>query len=113
VSEIAYCGLDCAMCDAFIATQTNDFERKKQIAEQWTRQLNVEFKPEDIECRGCMSSKISGWCTTICKIRPCAETKKVKTCAHCSDYPCDKVKEFLSNEPQATSNLEQIRKTLI
>jgi len=114
VSELfAYCGLNCTECDAFIATQTNDYERKKKIAERWTEGLNVEFKPEDIECRGCMSGKISGWCTRICKIRPCAEARKVRTCAHCSDYPCDKLKEFLSNEPKATRNLEQIRKTLI
>jgi len=105
---IAYCGLDCSECDAFIATQTNDFELKRKIAERWTKGLNVEFKPEDIDCRGCMSEKISGWCTKICKIRPCAETKKVKTCAHCSDYQCGKLKEFLSNEPQAARNLEQM-----
>jgi hypothetical protein len=56
---IAHCGLDCAKCKAFKATQAKDFERKKQIAKQWTEGFRVEFKPEDIDCNGCMSNVIS------------------------------------------------------
>jgi hypothetical protein len=109
---IAYCGLDCSECKAFKATQKKDFERKKEIAKQWTEGLNVAFKPEDINCKGCKSDTLSGWCRKICKIRPCAEEKKMKTCAHCDDYPCGKLKEFLSDEPVATENLAKIRKML-
>jgi hypothetical protein len=109
---IAYCGLDCAGCDAFIATQAKDLERKKEMAKRWTKGLDVEFRPEDIDCTGCMSDKISGWCTKVCKIRPCAEARKVKTCAHCEDYRCEKLEEFLSNEPKAARTLEGIRRTL-
>jgi len=109
---IAYCGLDCSKCDAFTATQAQDLERKKQISERWTKGLGIEFKPEDTECMGCASDRISGWCIKVCKIRPCAEIRKVKTCAHCADYPCAKLNEFLSDEPKATRTLEEIRKTL-
>jgi hypothetical protein len=110
---IAYCGLDCNECKAFKATQAKDTQWKKQIAKQWTEGLKVEFKPEDVDCRGCKSDTLSGWCRRICEIKPCAEEKKVKTCAHCNDYPCEKLKEYLSdNDPVATKNLEKIRKTL-
>lgn len=109
---IAYCGLDCGKCDAFTVTQANDLERKKQMAKRWTEGLDIEFKPEDIDCTGCKSSKISGWCTKICKIRPCAEVRRVKTCGHCEDYPCTRLEQFLSNEPKAARNLEEIRRAL-
>ncbi len=109
---IAYCGLNCGDCDAFKATQAKDFERKKEIAKRWTEGLSVQFQPEDVNCNGCVSDTISGWCRKICKIRPCAEERKVKTCGHCQDYPCVKLKEFLSNEPAATKTLEEIRGTL-
>jgi len=109
---IAYCGLDCTECKAFKATQVKDTEWKKQIAKQWEEGLKVEFKPEEINCDGCMSNRISGWCTRICKIRPCAQERKLETCAHCSDYPCKELKEFLANEPTGAKNLEEIRKTL-
>jgi hypothetical protein len=110
---IAHCGLDCNECKAFKATQAKDSEWKKQIAKQWTEGLKVEFKLEDVDCRGCRSDTLSGWCRKICEIKPCAEERKVKTCAHCDDYPCGKLKEYLSdNDPAATKNLEKIRKSI-
>jgi hypothetical protein len=109
---IAYCALNCAECKAFKATQAKDYEGKKQLAQKWTVEDHVEFSPEDIDCDGCMSNRISGWCRKICKIRPCAEERKVTTCAHCDDYPCEKLKEFLLKEPVAKKNLEDIWKTL-
>jgi hypothetical protein len=108
----AYCGLDCGECKAFKATQANDIQLKKQMAERWSDQSDVKFKPEDIDCLGCKSDVISGWCRKLCKIRPCAAEKKVVTCAHCDEYQCDKLKEFLRNEPVAAENLEKIRKTV-
>jgi hypothetical protein len=92
---IAYCGLNCVECNAFKATHTKDTERKIQLAKKWTDDDNVEFRPEDIDCDGCKSKRISGWCRKICKVRPCAEKRKVKTCAHCDDYQCEILNEFL------------------
>lgn len=113
VSEMtAYCGLDCSQCKAFKATQTNDLELKKQLAERWSGQGDIKFKPEDIDCQGCKSDVISGWCRQLCKVRPCAAEKEVATCADCDEYQCDKLKEFLRNEPEASTNLEKIRKNL-
>jgi hypothetical protein len=113
ISEmIAYCGLDCKECKAFKATQAKDSERKKQIARHWMEELKVKFETEDVDCDGCKSKMISGWCRKICKIRPCAREKKVKSCAHCDNYPCNMLKEFLSKEePIAAKNLDKIRKT--
>jgi hypothetical protein len=110
---IAYCGLDCSVCKAFKATQAKDIELKKQIAKHWSDQGEIKFKLEDVDCNGCKSNVISGFCRKICQIKPCAEEKKIKTCAHCNDYPCGKLKEFLSNEdPIAARNLEEIRRTI-
>jgi hypothetical protein len=108
----AYCGLDCAECRAFRATQAKDSTWKRTIANQWSEELKEDFKPEDINCNGCKSATISGWCRKICKIRPCAEQKKVKTCAECQEYQCVKLKQFLLNEPIAAKNLEEIRRIL-
>jgi hypothetical protein len=109
---IAYCGLHCDECKILKATQTKDYEQKKQIAKRWSDQFNINFKLEDIDCEGCKSNVLSGWCLKICKMRPCAEERKVETCAHCDDYPCEKLKTFLLEEPIAKENLETIRKTL-
>ncbi len=110
---IAFCGLDCSKCDAFMATQAEDPERMEQIAERWTRELKTQFTIQDVLCDGCRSSRISGWCQRICVIRPCAEKRGVETCASCSDYQCEKLEKFLSDEPAAREYLEETRKSLI
>jgi hypothetical protein len=113
ISEMtAYCGLDCSVCKAFKATQTKDIEWKKQIAKHWSDQSQFRFKPEDVDCHGCNSDVISGFCRKLCEVRPCAEGRSVKTCAHCDDYPCEKLKEYLSTDPVAANSLERIRKVL-
>ncbi|NHI83606.1 MAG: DUF3795 domain-containing protein [Candidatus Thorarchaeota archaeon] len=109
---IAYCGLDCSDCSAFKATQAKNLEQMKQIAERWSRQFNTEFTVQDIECDGCRSSRISGWCRSICLVRPCAMKRGVETCAHCDDYLCEKIESFLSNEPEAREKLEEIRNSI-
>jgi hypothetical protein len=108
---IAYCGLDCGKCDAFLATQANDLERMKRIAERWTRELKTDFTTQDILCDGCRSQRISGWCQRICLIRPCAKQRSLETCAYCDDYQCEKLERFLSDEPAARKYLEETRKS--
>jgi len=109
---IAYCGLRCDECKILKATQAKDYEEKKRIAKHWSDQFDIKFKPEDVTCEGCKSDVLSGWCRNICKMRPCAKERKVETCAHCDNYPCDMLEEFLSEEHVAKENLEKIRKTL-
>ncbi len=109
---ISYCGLHCDECKAFKATLANDLDWKKQIAKHWTEELKIEMKPEDVDCCGCKSETISGWCRRACKVRPCAAQKGIDTCANCSEYQCETLKEFLKNEPDATRNLQEIRKTI-
>ena len=109
---VAYCGLHCDECRIFKATQMQDYEEKKRTAKKWSDQFGCKFKPEEVTCEGCKSSVLSGWCERICKIKPCAENRRVETCAHCKDYTCDILREFLLDEPVAKANLEAIHKTL-
>ncbi len=111
-NQFAYCGLDCGECRAFKATITGDSEWKKTIAKEWSKALKTEFKPEDVNCSGCKSNTISGWCRKICKIRPCAEGRNLETCAECEEYPCVNLNAFLSSELVARNNLEIRRKAI-
>ena len=40
---IAYCGLDCEKCDAYIATQNDDQALRKKTAELWTQLNGMEL----------------------------------------------------------------------
>jgi hypothetical protein len=110
MSKLAYCGLDCEACQAYIVTQNNDTEGKKKLAEEWSKTYSADIKEENINCDGCTAGTgrvIDNW--RDCEIRKCAqETKKVTTCAYCRDYPCGTLSKFIDAVPDAKVNLESI-----
>jgi hypothetical protein len=108
---IAVCGLVCSDCPAFIATQKDDEEERRKVAEKWCKEFKVDLKPEDINCLGCVieTEKLFNYCK-VCEIRKCGKGKKVKNCAYCDEYPCEKLTEFFKMAPHAKTNLDEIRK---
>ncbi len=107
---IAYCGLDCLTCPAFIAMKEDDDEKRKATAEMWSKMYKAEIKPEDINCTGCHSTGIVFSHCNECPIRPCAQDKKLQNCAYCDDFTCEKLEGLLKYAPEARTKLEKIRK---
>jgi hypothetical protein len=108
---LAMCGLDCAACPAFIAHSTGDQALRVKTAAEWSKQFGVALEPEDINCVGCLNVEgvHIGHCSD-CEIRKCGLSHKVKNCALCDDYPCDRIASFIANVPPAKANLEEIRR---
>jgi len=108
---IAYCGLMCAECPTFLATQANDDAKRKEVAELWSKHLGVSLKPQDINCDGCLSEqgRIFGHCK-VCEIRKCAREKKLANCAYCDDYACKKLDFIFNSAPAAKKTLDEIKK---
>ena len=107
---IGYCGILCSKCPAYIAKQENNDELRKKTAEEWSKQFQHEFKPEDVNCDGCIATDgvHIGYCS-MCEIRKCGQEKKVINCAYCDEYGCEKLEKFLSQVPDAKKKLEEIR----
>lgn len=105
---IAKCGLVCTDCPAYIATQNDDDAERARVAEMWGKEFGVQFKIEDINCDGCLSSeRLFSYCNT-CEIRKCGDEKNVDNCAMCEDFACDKISKFLEGAPTAKESLESI-----
>ncbi len=110
---IAFCGLFCGECPAFIATQKNDDEERRKVAEMWSKDFKVDLKPEEINCDGCVVDSENLFShTKICEIRKCGKEKKVANCAYCDKYACDKLAGFFKMAPAAKTALDEIRKNL-
>ncbi len=107
---IAYCGLNCSKCEAYMVTQKDDDEERKILAEKWSKQFNTDIKPEDINCDGCQTDtgRHISYCA-MCEIRKCAKGRDVINCAYCEDYGCETLTKFLKKAPEAKKNLEKIR----
>ncbi len=110
---ISFCGLDCSACPAYIARQADDPELRRKTAATWSRIYDAEIKPEDVFCDGCASdgSVLFGHCQ-VCRIRECGRSLKLETCAHCPEYPCGRLEEFLAMVPEAKKVLDEIRKNI-
>ena len=107
---IAYCGLVCSDCPAFVATVEDDDDKRREVAELWSNEFGGAFKAEDINCDGCLSRgpRVFGYCMK-CEIRKCGQEKDVENCAYCDEYACEKLAGFLSQVPHAKERLEQVR----
>lgn len=114
---IAYCGLVCSECPAYIATQSDDMEALGRVAAQWSKEFNATLAAADCICDGCLSDseRLIGHCSE-CKVRACAIGRGVINCAHCDDYArpggCEKITAFFTFAPDAKTTLEEIRATL-
>ena len=107
---IAYCGLVCDECPAYLATQADDDQARAKIAAEWSEGLGATMKPEDINCDGCLGAggrKVGYF--SMCEIRACAVERSVENCAHCSDYACESLKGFLKGAPAAQALLDGMR----
>ncbi|MGN1013939.1 MAG: DUF3795 domain-containing protein [Butyricicoccus sp.] len=104
---IAYCGLDCEKCDAYLATIHDDQALREKTAELWTALNHVPILPEQINCQGCRADGVKTvFCDRLCGIRQCALKKGVTTCGDCPDMAnCQTVGMILSNNPEARNNL--------
>jgi hypothetical protein len=112
---IAYCGLVCTSCPAYVATQADDRDALEKVAAQWRKQFNSpEITADSILCDGCLEGnggRLTGYCS-MCEIRACGMERGVANCAHCDDYACDKLKGFFSQAPDAQKVLDEIRVSL-
>jgi len=110
---IAFCGLICTECPAFIATQKDDDRERKKVAELWSKEFNEDIKPGDINCDGCLSEdgRVFGYCN-VCEIRSCALERSVKNCAYCDDYACERLVKFFDMASEAKNILDEVRASL-
>ncbi|MFW5912563.1 MAG: DUF3795 domain-containing protein [Candidatus Hadarchaeota archaeon] len=104
---IAYCGLNCTECPAYIAKQDDDEKLREKTAEFWSKEFG-NFHPEEINCDGCKSDgELLKYCNE-CPIRSCATSSRLENCGHCADYPCDELAEHHENIKDAKETLDEI-----
>jgi hypothetical protein len=108
---IAYCGICCSECPAYLATQIGSSEEIEKVAKEWSSEA-MSFKPEDVICDGCTSdTRVFSWCNE-CPIRSCCREKGLENCAYCSDFNCEKLRMTFDKTPSAKVRLEEIKKKL-
>jgi hypothetical protein len=110
----AYCGIECTECPAYIAKQKDDDTLREKTAAKWGASPEFPVSPSDINCDGCKSKEGMHFkFCSVCKIRACASEKEVKTCAHCANFSCETLEEFMKQAPEDLwKNLKRIFESL-
>lgn len=105
---IAYCGLNCETCDAYLATINNDQALREKTAKLWAALNNAPILPEHINCEGCRVDGVKTvYCENLCGIRQCALKKGVTTCGECPEIDtCQTVGIVIANNPAVLENLK-------
>ncbi len=107
---LAPCGIDCAVCEAYKATQTNDQELFHKLADNYKKRFDKVVSYDQLECDGCPSDgRHIGFCAK-CEIRACAFGKGYATCAECADFPCTKGSFIWTENSKSKAALETLKK---
>jgi hypothetical protein len=107
---LSACGLDCASCEGYLATQADDADKIAEVASQWSKQYGAEVKPEHVWCDGCIPGGERA-CAHVaeCKIRACVVERGFENCAPCADYACDLLAGVFERAPEAKERLDARR----
>jgi hypothetical protein len=107
---ISCCGLNCATCDARIATINDNNELRKATAEKWKTMYNVQdMSPDMINCTGCREPGVKLGHASVCEIRRCADVKGFRTCSECSELEtCNIISPIHKAVPEALLNLKNL-----
>ncbi|MHA2325774.1 MAG: DUF3795 domain-containing protein [Promethearchaeota archaeon] len=109
--NIAYCGLDCLACPAYMATQQGDDKALERIASEWSNG-ELKFDPVEGNCVGCAEDgQHHSWCE-ICPVRKCGIDKMVKNCGFCVYYPCEELNKSFEKSKGIKDTLEKIKREL-
>ena len=78
---IAYCGLDCSGCEAYLATLARDDDKRAEVAKAWSARYNADIRPEQINCDGCRAEgRKFFYCAWMCELRKCGVQRGVENC---------------------------------
>jgi hypothetical protein len=107
MENIAFCGIDCGKCPAWLAAVSHDSALCEKTAKEWSEMFHANFKPEDILCLGCQSlvEPLFSHCFE-CGIRLCGIEKKVSTCAECEAYSCEKLNQLFAMIPKEKETMD-------
>lgn len=105
---IAYCGINCAECGAYLALKNNDQALREKTAAEWKVAHNFDFTPEMINCTSCKGTGVQVGHCSQCEIRKCAIEMKVENCGACTEFKtCTTINDFLAQVPDLRDNLVQ------
>lgn len=109
MTMMAYCGILCSECPAYLATINDDQALREKTAREWSKAYATSLEAKDIQCTGCKSDILFGHCA-VCEIRACSQNRGYGDCSPCDEFGCEKLKFVLDFAPGVRERLLSMRK---
>jgi hypothetical protein len=94
-NRFSKCGCNCGRCPSYKGNLRTDEDRQR-CSDGWHKYLGIRLSPGTLRpCDGCQTPDDENPVRYLnCYVRKCAVRNGVETCAHCSGYPCEDVKNL-------------------
>lgn len=107
-SMMAPCGIDCSQCDIYKAA--NDPEFAQKLAAQWRETWMPKAQADWFKCHGCVADHSLCW-SEDCRIyKCCVENRKLDSCSHCDDFPCEELEKWAAEYPNHQHAFEELKR---
>jgi hypothetical protein len=110
---VAVCGLNCGACPMYLATQSNDEQKRSALLKQFSSG-SMKLSMENLLCDGCLGNgRVASFCRK-CAIRACPNGKpNVTRCSDCPDFACSRITDFnndgMLHHAEVLDNLRRIQ----
>lgn len=95
MEELALCGYRCDLC----AARSDDPQVRQRLVDGWRKYFgHTMYTVDNVRCDGCLNK--GRLADTNCGVRPCAMEKGIENCAHCDEFPCDKLEKLWGSEEE-------------
>ncbi len=90
---LGYCGYRCGICLIYRENLKHDPQNQQIYRDKLEKYYADVLSLDVCHCDGCLTpdSENPDLITKDCKIRPCAISKQLESCAYCVEYPCEMV----------------------
>jgi hypothetical protein len=118
IEMLAACGLDCGSC---VIRRLPLDDEGAEACVAWFRKMEWltadEGREEAIErgmyCQGCLGDRAIHWSVdedSVCWILECCvDQRGLQNCAHCQEFPCDRLVDWASGDNAYATALERLR----
>ena len=104
---MAACGLICNDCPIF---QASDDPRIAGSISKWFKEnQNIDIKPEQIGCSGCLGNREKHWSPECWILKCCVDDRGLDNCSQCDEFPCDRLNKWAGENDKYAEAITRLK----
>lgn len=98
--ELSRCCYRCDLC----AARSPDADVRQKLVDGWRKIFGHQmYTADNVRCDGCLHD--GRLADKSCRVRPCVLEKQLENCAHCDEFPCDRLDPILCSGEKVRARL--------